>query len=116
METSQKSTETATEMSIHIPATKVCKCCGKEMPLTDFKRNKNTPDGHESICKQCRRDRREQRKLQKLMEGVHSAPQHSKRGIKATLKLSDFTDNMLFAELKRRGYVGTLTYSRTVEI
>ena len=36
--------------------------------------------------------------------------------LNATLKMSDFDDNMLFAELRRRGYTGELRYSKVVNI
>ena len=40
----------------------------------------------------------------------------TQQGVKATLKMSDFDDNMLFAELRRRGYTGELRYSKVVNI
>lgn len=38
------------------------------------------------------------------------------RGNKATLSLSDFTDENLFAELRRRGYNGELRYSKVITV
>ena len=37
-------------------------------------------------------------------------------GNKAILSLSDFTDENLFAELRRRGYNGELRYSKVVNV
>ena len=37
-------------------------------------------------------------------------------GNKAILSLSDFTDENLFAELRRRGYNGGLRYSKVVNV
>ena len=37
-------------------------------------------------------------------------------GNKATLSLADFTDENLFAELRRRGYNGELRYSKVVNV
>lgn len=37
-------------------------------------------------------------------------------GNKATLSLADFTDENIFAELRRRGYNGELRYSRVVSV
>lgn len=34
--------------------TKVCKCCGKELPLTEYYKNSATKDGHDNKCKKCR--------------------------------------------------------------
>lgn len=38
------------------------------------------------------------------------------QGNKAILSLADFTDENLFAELRRRGYNGTLRYSKVINI
>lgn len=37
-------------------------------------------------------------------------------GNKATLSLADFSDENLFAELRRRGYNGELRYSKVVNV
>ncbi len=37
-------------------------------------------------------------------------------GNKATLSLADFTDDNIFAELRRRGYNGELRYSKVVSV
>lgn len=34
--------------------TKICKKCGKELPLEEFSKSKQTKDGHLSTCKKCR--------------------------------------------------------------
>ena len=36
--------------------TKICKECGKELPLEMFSKNKGMKDGHVNICKDCVRD------------------------------------------------------------
>ena len=33
--------------------TKICSKCGKELPLSDFYKNKAQPDGHSNYCKTC---------------------------------------------------------------
>lgn len=38
------------------------------------------------------------------------------RGVKASLSLTDFEDNQLFAEIRRRGYAGELTISKTITL
>lgn len=40
----------------------------------------------------------------------------SQPGNKAVLTLADFTDENIFAELRRRGYNGELRYSKIVNI
>lgn len=37
-------------------------------------------------------------------------------GNKATLTLADFTDENIFAELRRRGYNGELRYSKVITV
>ena len=34
--------------------TKVCKKCGRELPLDQYFRNKAMKDGHDSQCKECK--------------------------------------------------------------
>lgn len=33
--------------------TKVCKVCGKELPIDQFRPNHKSPDGHLNTCKEC---------------------------------------------------------------
>lgn len=35
-------------------ATKICDTCHKELPLTEFHRNKKNPDGLQTTCKSCK--------------------------------------------------------------
>lgn len=71
--------------------TKVCKECGQSLPKSNFSKNKATKDGLANYCKKCDKERR-----RKSSGGI------TQQGVKATLKMSDFDDNMLFAELRRR--------------
>ena len=84
--------------------TKVCKCCKKELALTEFYVNNATKDKHDNTCKECRKQQAKKRTR---------LPQP---GVKATLRISDFEDNQLFAELRRRGFSGELTYSNVVVV
>lgn len=36
--------------------TKVCKRCGKEAPITEFSKNKQSKDGHNIYCRKCRNE------------------------------------------------------------
>lgn len=86
--------------------TKVCKCCGKELPITEFSKN---GFGYTSVCKSCNHNNRvvaaEKKKTQK---------QQTINALNARqLRLHDFEPRELMAELKRRGYEGKLTYVET---
>ena len=63
--------------------TKVCKCCGKELPISHFQKYAG---GYRKVCNDCRR-----------------------RESGATEKFKDFTSRELIEELKARGYEGQLT-------
>ena len=63
--------------------TKVCKCCGKELPISHFQKYAG---GYRKVCNDCRR-----------------------RESGATEKFKDFTSRELIKELKARGYEGQLT-------
>ena len=41
---------------------KICKECGRELPLEMFSKNKAMRDGHVNICKDCQREQRRKRK------------------------------------------------------
>ena len=62
--------------------TKVCKCCGKEKPLSEFHKKGS---GYRTICKMC---------------------QAGESG--ASEKFKEFTSRELWEELKRRGYIGPI--------
>lgn len=85
--------------------TKVCKVCGKELPINEFGVNNRSKDGHTNKCKSC---------VQKLRKNLFGGI--TQQGVKATFKISDFTDDMLFAELRRRGFTGELRYSKVVNV
>lgn len=52
-------------------------------------------------------------KIQKTNRPQEYIPQ---QGQKATLSLADFSDENLFAELRRRGYNGELRYSKIINV
>lgn len=91
--------------------TKVCTCCGRELPLEEFYNNCTRKDGHSSICKKCTLE-----KNKEVYKKAKETLATKQPGIKATFKISDFKDEMLFAELRRRGYKGELKYVKEVVI
>lgn len=84
--------------------TKVCKVCGRELPTSEFSRNGFGPL---NTCKQCvkeakQRTRAEKKNVSDLEKALEEAKQ---------MRLADFSQREMLAELKRRGYrlKGTLT-------
>lgn len=51
-----------------------------------------------------------------IMNETRPAEYTPKRGKKAVLSLASFTNDQLFAELKRRGFSGNLTINKTIVI
>lgn len=80
--------------------TKVCKKCGKELPLEMFGKG-NGKDGKRSWCKDClnaaAREYQRRKKISKV-----NIPNPA---------LADFTPQELICELRARGYEGNLTFT-----
>lgn len=68
-------------------STKVCACCGNELPITAFNKHGRSKDGYETICRTCK----------------------AKSG-SGNPELAKFTPRELIEELRARGYHGTLEY------
>lgn len=128
-EPEQPAPEPKKEMEKETPTTKVCKICGRELPLESFGKNKN---GHLNICKECRskiqkevRAKRKQKEIPPIQEyKVKKADPKPEKPTPAPLTpeevnkhkqdaiqmaLSFATDQELANELTRRGYRGHLT-------
>ena len=85
--------------------TKVCKCCGKEKPLSEFYESRTCKDGREPSCIECRKERKKSRHIAAKEKAVENAG-----------ALAAYHPRELIAELRRRGYKGTLTYTHTIEL
>ena len=88
---------------------KKCKCCGRELPIYDFKASRW--GGRVSVCTECATNKLRENKRKKLDEQKQKV--EDVRAENRQLCLADFTPRELMAELKRRGYEGTLTYVET---
>lgn len=105
-----------------IEKTQVCKCCGRKLPMHEFPHNFRFKDGYSRVCKECTEKSKQERKdvrnkeRREMRAEIRSSHITTKPGIKATFRIADFKDDMLFAELKRRGYKGELKYVREVII
>ena len=69
---------------------KICKCCGKELPISNFKRQSR---GYRKICMACER---------------------SANGVSE--RFSSFTDRELMEELRSRGYKGIFKKVQIIEV
>ena len=96
---------TATAVKLEPAQTsKVCKCCKKEKPITEFYRNRL---GYTDVCIDCANEHRKAKKEKKKEEEMLRLQLDDKR----KLALSEFTPRELMVELKRRGYEFTMTYT-----
>lgn len=95
--------ETITEQDQQ--ATKVCTRCNRELPVSDFYKNKSNSDGRHSYCKSCFNEYYKQKNAE--------AVTHPKVG---NPELSNFTPRQLIQELRDRGYRGTLTYTHEIKL
>lgn len=82
-----------------VTATKVCRECGKELPLTKFYSNSQSPDGRGEVCYMCASSKGRRVKV----KGQNPA-------------LAEFTPRQLIEELRARGYKGELTFTQIVKV
>ena len=83
--------------------TKVCPKCGRELPLERFGKNKRTTDGLKCYCQDCENENSKQYRRR-----VRAEAKAAKEAAK-DITLAGIPDADLVAELKRRGYVGTIS-------
>ena len=88
--------------------TKVCKCCGRELPINSFKKGRW---GIVSVCLECDNKHRKENRQARIDEQKKKV--EDVRAENRRLCLADFSPRELMAELKRRGYEGKLTYVET---
>lgn len=101
--------------------TKVCKCCGEELPVTSFYEKKTSADGYQTYCKSCQskkmveyaRNRREKEKARKVE--AERVEFDKKYKVYTNRELAKFQPRELMLELKARGYEGELVF-REVKI
>ena len=78
--------------------TKVCSKCGRELPISDFSKNKKSKDGHHSYCKSCHSEYNRANNLKKKETAHKMLPVYSNP------ELAKFHPRELMAELKARGF------------
>ena len=89
--------------------TKVCRSCGRELPISNFKLSRW--GGRVSVCTECATNKlreNKQKRIDEQKQKVEDVISETRQ-----LCLADFTPRELMAELKRRGYEGKLNYVET---
>ena len=90
--------------------TKKCKDCGRELPITAFGAHAKAKDGHQGICRECASKRMKGITRQTKKNVTEDEPEDRHADLKG------FLDDELFAELRVRGFSGSLTKTLHVEL
>ena len=85
-------------------ATKVCRRCHKELPVSEFNRHSRSRDGYQPFCKDCQK------------EVFHAHGKKKTPARKDVFSIEDLDDDDLFQELRRRGYTGTIFIRKEVNL
>ena len=105
-----------TEQPVEVPATKVCAKCGRELPVENFGHTPKNKNGLKSYCKDCENENCRKYRAKRL-----GSPRKEKKPntddipvINDILQqpvpaISTFTDDAIIAELRHRGWHGTIT-------
>lgn len=101
------------------PTTKVCKRCGRELPLEAFGKTVRSKDGYQSNCRECQAELVRQGWDKRRAEGkAHPAPMRKKAPketpVAANPAVSELPDHDLAQELRRRGY--DVTCKKIIEL
>lgn len=91
--------------------TKICKKCGKELPVDKFYKNKSQKDGFGYYCKDCVNAYKSSKKSQCKGRGGGKLTK-----VFTNPDLAKFKPRELIEELKARGYKGTLTYEQVITL
>ena len=88
--------------------TKVCRCCGRELPINNFKKGRY---GVVSVCLDCDKKHRAEKRQARLDEQKKKV--EDVRAENRQLCLADFTPRELIERLRDLGYTGKLNYVET---
>ena len=87
---------------------KKCRCCGRELPISSFKKGRW---GVVSVCNECDKQHRAENKQSRINRAKQKI--EDVRAENRQLCLADFTPRELMERLRDLGYTGTLTYVET---
>ena len=114
---------------------KKCSKCGRELPISEFYRNRTTKDGYTDRCKECHNEEVKKSKAKRVVIAAktgYAAPEPPKvtpsdsatverkvlngaaDKVYAHPELARFSPRQLIEELRERGYRGKLTYTMEV--
>lgn len=94
--------------------TKICRDCGRELPIERFKRNKFGQPV--SVCLDCDTRKRRENKEKKRLRAAMDARQLMLKEEEVKSELSAYNSRQLMEELARRGYKGELTFVQKIDI
>ena len=102
---------------------KKCSRCGKILPVSEFRKHKDTPDGLQYYCKECQvtataeaKKKRDAKKKDAVKAKTIEKVQDVFNDIAVPFvdpAISNATDDQLVEELKRRGYTGSIIRKTT---
>lgn len=78
-----------------------CRVCGYLLPISSFRENPSCRGGYEPTCKGCKKIRMSQKPLKKSSQDIN---------------LDALSNDVLIAELRRRGWAGEIKFVKTVNI
>lgn len=93
---------------------KTCKDCGRELPISYFKKTRY--GDRVSVCTECATRKMRENKEKKRMETVIKMRQEAQKEAEVKTALGQFTPRQLMEELARRGYKGELTFVQKIDI
>ena len=112
----EKKKAEAAEHPVEVPTTKVCAKCKRELPVEMFGHTPKNKNGLKSYCKDCENEN--SRKYRAQRYGQPKKERRPKRVDSPVINdlvpqpvpaLSTFTDEAIIAELRHRGWHGTIT-------
>lgn len=85
--------------------TKYCKCCKRELPITEFGKNAAAKDGLQTYCKECHRCKVKESYRKQRSDAIDNATKEKDMlKVYTNADLAKFTPRELMAELNARGF------------